>query len=371
MIFIGNLPDMDPDESDLPPERHFEITGGRTFGSPDAPLFQSMTNVTLHDVNGDGLIEHNNNPDAESISYMLNGQRSVTQVDTSFIVYNARVTLLNADGTTETRNTTLRIMQDVQGNTFLMPPPRETSVWEQDAMMSRPIVSITFPNTGKGYAPYKESIITDPDCFPCFARGTLIETEFGPLPVEMLIEGIKVQTRDNGLAAIRWIGSRKLDRDILSDKPELKPVRISAGALGENAPHTDLLVSPQHRILVRSRIAQKIFGAQEVLVAAKQLLQLDGIDIAHDCEEVEYFHILFDRHEIIWSNGAETESLYTGQEALRTLGLAARREIFSIFPNLRAPAANDIPAGARLIASGRLGRKLAVRHQQNRKVLVE
>lgn len=55
-----------------------------------------------------------------------------------------------------------------------------------------------------------------------------------------------------------------------------------------------------------------MFGTDEVLVAAKQLLQLDGIDIATDVERVDYYHILFDRHEVMILNGAETESLYTG-----------------------------------------------------------
>ncbi len=97
-----------------------------------------------------------------------------------------------------------------------------------------------------------------------------------------------------------------------------------AGALGPGHPARPLVVSPQHRILVRSAIAQRMFGSAEVLVAAKQLLSLDGIDVAQDLETVEYFHILFDRHEIVFAKGTETESLYTGPQALR--GIAAPRE---------------------------------------------
>ena len=68
------------------------------------------------------------------------------------------------------------------------------------------------------------------------------------------------------------------------------------------------ITSPQHRVLVRSRITQKIFGTDEVLVAAKQLCQLDGIDIALDLGAVTYVHSLFDAHQVVFSNGAETES---------------------------------------------------------------
>ncbi|WP_244936035.1 Hint domain-containing protein [Paracoccus siganidrum] len=209
----------------------------------------------------------------------------------------------------------------------------------------------------------------DPDdVVPCFTRGTLIETASGPVAVEDLKVGDLVRTRDNGLQPIRWIGSRKLGRAGLAAKPNLRPIRIRAGALGTGTPSADLLVSPQHRILVRSRIAQRMFSTAEVLVAAKQLLQLDGIEIADDLETVDYFHILFDRHEVVYSNGAETESLYTGPQALAGVGKAAREEIFALFPTLAET--EDEPQAARLLPSGRQARKLAVRHLQHGKSLV-
>uniref|UniRef100_UPI0035B41544 Hint domain-containing protein n=1 Tax=Paracoccus sp. TaxID=267 RepID=UPI0035B41544 len=153
----------------------------------------------------------------------------------------------------------------------------------------------------------------------------------------------------------------------LEAAPHLRPIRILKGALGAGKPEADLVVSPQHRILVRSRIAQKMFGTDEVLVAAKQLCQVDGIDVANDLDGVTYVHFLFDSHQLVISNGAETESLHTGAEALKSVGPAARQEIFEIFPELRN--GTERPA-VRLLTSGRLGRKLAVRHQQNRKPLV-
>lgn len=201
----------------------------------------------------------------------------------------------------------------------------------------------------------------------CFVRGSLIETENGPVAIENLSIGDRIMTRDNGVQEIRWIGSTSLNSSVLRDNPNLRPVRIKAGALGENTPSTDLMVSPQHRILVRSKIAQRMFGTMEVLVAAKQLCQLDGIDTA-DVSEVEYFHFLFDQHEVVYSNGAETESLYTGQQALKSVSAAARQEIFSLFPQLEG--ADIIPAAARELPSGRKARKLAVRHLQHGKPLV-
>ncbi len=183
----------------------------------------------------------------------------------------------------------------------------------------------------------------------CFTRGVKIATPDGEVAVEGLREGMLVLTKDHGPQPVRWIGSSLISATALSTSPELQPIRIKAGALAPAQPAQDLVVSPQHRILLSSQIAQRMFGTSEVLVAARQLLDLPGIELAQDLAEVEYFHILFDRHEILISNGAETESLFTGPFALQTIGAAARNEIFAIFPEL---AARDYqPTGARVMPS--------------------
>ncbi len=216
---------------------------------------------------------------------------------------------------------------------------------------------------GNRYSQWEEALRV-----PCFTAGTLILTANGEVPIERIGVGDLVRTRDNGLQPVRWIGSQKLGAAQLVAAPKLQPIRIRAGALGPDAPRQDLLVSPQHRVLVRSKIAQKMFGASEVLVAAKQLLQLDGFDIATDVDEVTYFHMLFDQHEIVVSNGAETESLYTGPEALKSVGKAAVEEIFALFPQLADP--EHVPEPARYLPSGRQARKLGLRHLQNHRPLI-
>ncbi|WP_323715812.1 Hint domain-containing protein [Paracoccus aminovorans] len=209
--------------------------------------------------------------------------------------------------------------------------------------------------------------LTDDEVF-CFVAGTLIETKDGLVSVEDLKLGDLIATRDNGYQPIRWIGSVKLSPAALATQPKLRPIRIKAGALGDNTPSSDLLVSPQHRVLVRSKVALKMFGALEVLVAAKQLLQIEGVDVAADMESVEYFHFLFDRHEVVHSNGAATESLYTGAQALKSVGKAAREEIFALFPQLQD--ADFTPEPARPMPSGRKARKLANRHLQHDRAMV-
>ena len=120
----------------------------------------------------------------------------------------------------------------------------------------------------------------------CFTRGTFIETRTGAVPIERLTVGNDVLTMDGEYHPIRWIGSSKLDQIDLTLKPALRPVRIAKGALGENMPLQDLSVSPQHRVLVRSVIAERMFGAPEVLVAAKKLIPLDGVTIDEVCTQV-------------------------------------------------------------------------------------
>lgn len=228
---------------------------------------------------------------------------------------------------------------------------------------------IQFPNGEELWLPGVDPADLTPERLhamgiPCFCEGTLIGTDRGEIPVEQLKVGDLVVTRDHGLQSVRWIGGRALDAIDLALAPNLQPIRIRAGALGRGLPSADLMVSPQHRVLVRSAIAQRMFGAPEVLVAAKQLLAIDGIEQV-EVEAVTYFHILFDRHEIVLSNGAETESLYTGAEAMKSLGEAARQEILTLFPELQAGPAEAV----RPLIPGGPARQLAQRHLRNGKAL--
>lgn len=216
-----------------------------------------------------------------------------------------------------------------------------------------------------GGSPYPPQPIYDNA--PCFSSDTLIDTPDGPVPICDLQAGDLVMTRDHGPQPIRWIGSRHLDALALDLRPNLRPIRIKAGALGPAQPCRDLTVSPQHRILVQSSIAARMFDSPEVLIAAKHLCLLDNIRVENPPEGVTYMHILLDRHEVVRSNGAWTESLFTGPQAMKAIPCAARREILSIFPDL----VNDImPQGARPLIEGRRSRQLAQRHHKNRKALV-
>lgn len=228
-----------------------------------------------------------------------------------------------------------------------------------------PGVTYTVTNVYDGLAsqanpPYEQLV-------PCFTKGTLIETPGGPLPIEILRVGDRVMTEDHGPQEIRWIGERHLCAAALAAQPNLRPIRIRAGALGQGLPYSDLTVSPQHRMLVRSNIARRMFDSHEVLIAAKHLTALPGIDERTDAREVTYLHMLFDRHEVVFANGAASESFYTGAQALKSVDAAALQEILTLFPELRDP--DMLPEGARPFVKGKQGRKLAERHVKNGKPL--
>lgn len=199
---------------------------------------------------------------------------------------------------------------------------------------------------------------------PCFVAGTRILTPQGPVAVEMLRPGDSVVTRDHGAAVLRWVGQRRLSAIDLARAPKLYPVRIAAGALGEGVPERDLWVSPQHRVLLRSAIAQRMFGAPEVLLPAIRLVGQPGIGVVSDVVQVTYVHLLFDRHEIVYSDGAATESLFLGPEALKALDEAARAEILSLFPQV---AGGRLPERARHFVTGKPAQRLLARHVANRR----
>lgn len=209
-------------------------------------------------------------------------------------------------------------------------------------------------NDSTAYAP--------PAAVTCFAMGTLIGTPAGPRPIEALRPGDPVLTRDRGAQVLRWHGGTHVSKEGLEMRPNLRPILIRKGALGEGTPGSDLVVSPQHRILVRSRIVHRLFENAEILVAAKHLAGLPGIEVIVPPQGVSYFHLLFDRHEIVLSNGAWSESLYTGPQALKSVSDAARREIMALFPQLARETAT-VPA--RRLLTGREAKQLSERQLRN------
>jgi len=159
----------------------------------------------------------------------------------------------------------------------------------------------------------------------CFGRGTLIDTPDGPRAIETLAADDMVNTLDNGPQPIRWIGSRRV-----AAMGAHAPVRIKPGALGNVR---ELVVSPNHRMLVSGAQSELLFGQSEVLVAAKHLVNDDSIRVVPH-REIEYFHFLFDAHQIVFAECCPAESLFPAAHTLSAVTDESRAEIISLFPEL-------------------------------------
>ena len=178
---------------------------------------------------------------------------------------------------------------------------------------------------------------------PCFVAGTMIQTVDGDVAVEDLKPGDLVITRDEGPRPVRWAGSR--DVEAMGD---FAPIRIRAGTFGT---HGDLLLSPQHRVLVRDSLAELLFGEQEVLIAAKDLLN-DRSVIRRYGGMVTYVHLMFDRHQVIYSEGLPTESFLPGPQTTNLFEQPVVDEICTIFPELDPTTGEGYGGAARRTLRG-------------------
>jgi hypothetical protein len=183
----------------------------------------------------------------------------------------------------------------------------------------------------------------------CFTPGTLIATETGLVPVECLTEGCRVQTKDDGCQDLLWIGNRRLTGARLYAMPHLRPIRISAGALGPDAPAPGLVVSPDHRIILRGPHARALFNSDEVLVRARDLINDHTVRTDHTLREVTYIHLLLPSHQIVFANGVETESFHPAGAALDSDQWAALEGRIS---DLRTDPATYGPHARRALTPG-------------------
>jgi hypothetical protein len=168
----------------------------------------------------------------------------------------------------------------------------------------------------------------------CFTPGTRIATPDGARLIEQLSPGDRILTKDNGPQEILWTGTRRMTGARLYAMPHLRPIRFRAGALGAGRPDGDLLVSPQHRMLIKGPAARALFNSAEVLVAAEDLLNDHSVTVDHQLREVSYIHILLDRHNIVFANGMETESFHPSNTALDTIEAAQRERLLGILPGI-------------------------------------
>ena len=167
----------------------------------------------------------------------------------------------------------------------------------------------------------------------CFAAGTMIATPSGLRPIESLRPGDRIDTADSGPQPVIWAGQRRMSGARLYAMPQLRPVRIRPAALGGGRPDVDLLVSPQHRLLLRGDAADALFGTPEVLVRACDLVNDATVLVDTALREVTYVHVLLEAHHLVFANGLETESFHPLSAALDTIEPAQRESLQALMPD--------------------------------------
>ncbi len=131
----------------------------------------------------------------------------------------------------------------------------------------------------------------------CFCAGTRIRTVQGEIAVEDLVIGVQLLTHDGQKRALRWIGRRNYAGPFLQANTKLWPILIRAGALAEGVPVRDLRVSGTHAMYLEG-----------MLVPAECLINGATILREEPGDQVSYFHLELDCHDVILAEGAPAES---------------------------------------------------------------
>jgi hypothetical protein len=142
------------------------------------------------------------------------------------------------------------------------------------------------------------------DVLPCLTTGTAICTPFGEVFVQDLQVGDHVVCVDGSVRPVRWIGRRRVDVTRHPSPSSVAPVRVRRDAFAVGLPRRDLLLSPDHAVYV-----------DDVLIPVKHLI--NGSSIGQVAvEEIEYWHVELDRHDVLLAEGLPVESfLDTGSRS--------------------------------------------------------
>ena len=147
---------------------------------------------------------------------------------------------------------------------------------------------------------------------PCFAAGTRIDTPAGPVPVELLATGQMVNTAEDGSRPIVWLGHRRVDCRRHPSPWDVCPIRVMEGAFGAGLPRCDLYLSPDHAVFVAAPSPSTVLGDGEdaapgALIPIRYLINGATI-VRHAVDDVIYWHVELDRHEVILAEGLPCES---------------------------------------------------------------
>lgn len=339
LIYIGSLSAMDTDETNFTNENPDAISG--SYGAGDMQTVDvNMTHSGGYVYSDDGGRTPN-----EFIYDVGNGETR------SGLDAEARFSGTVTDGNGVTSSVTMSVYQTQNGDTFVrLPDGYDVQSLTVDQMVADGYSNIN--NTASS-----TSMVV------CFHSGARILTPDGERPVQGIKPGDLVMTLDHGSQAVRW-----LDRwNIAKTKETNAPICIVAGAFGNGLPKRDLRVSPHHRLFLTSRIAERMFGAPGVLIAARRLLGLPGVYQDAPGQEATYVHFLCDQHELVLAEGVAAETLLVAKQSLAMLD-AGLKDVG--IDGAGAPMTARASAPARPLHSQRRLQNMVGRHIKNGKMLM-
>ncbi len=180
------------------------------------------------------------------------------------------------------------------------------------------------------------------DTIICFMAGTMVSAPSGKIAIEDLKAGDLVSLNDGYTAPVRWIGRQPVST-VFADKLRVLPIRITAGALGENLPERDLLVSPCHALLVDGILIQA--GA---LVNGASIIRESSVP-----ETFTYYHVELADHSLILAEGVPAETFVDNASRRMFENWAEHEALFGTQCDIaemtypRAKSIRQIPAATR------------------------
>ena len=183
--------------------------------------------------------------------------------------------------------------------------------------------------------------------YACFYAGTRLATEHGEIAVEDVTAGTMVKTADGKILPVRWVGWSEISLRF-ADPLRALPIRIQAGALADGVPSRDLLISPDHAIML-----------DDVLVQAGALVNGASITRESDVpESFRYYHVELATHELLLAENCPAESFVDNIDRMHFHNWDERDAPTSPVPEMeaaRAKSARQVPMNVRTAIAARLG----------------
>jgi hypothetical protein len=182
----------------------------------------------------------------------------------------------------------------------------------------------------------------------CFLAGTLIRTPDGEVAVESLKHGDPVLTQDGRTVPVDWLGVQTVSLRF-ADKMRVLPIRIHAGALAENVPCRDLLVSPDHAILVDGALIHA--GA---LVNGTSVVRETNVP-----STLKYYHVEVEDHSLIMAENTPAETFVDNVDRLNFDNWAEHEALYpngkqvDELPYPRAKSHRQVPVHTRVMLAAR------------------